>query len=192
MRRLLERVVAEKRSVLLPLGLALVANLLLYAFLVRPLAARSAGAADRAGAAAAALGVAERDLAQAQALVDGKIRADEELSAFYEKVLPSNFAAARRMTYASLPALARRTNVRYDQRNTSVEEVESDSKLGHLTIRVVFRGSYESLRDFIHQLESAPEFVIIDDLVLSGGDDDETHALTLNLSTYFRAGSDGT
>ncbi|MGE3179343.1 MAG: hypothetical protein AB7O32_17865, partial [Vicinamibacterales bacterium] len=109
---MLQRILAEKRSVLVPLAVVLALNVLAYLFAVRPLAARSAGAEDRARQASAALRVAERERAAARDLVDGKSRADEELNAFYQKVLPVDLSAARRMTYASLPALARRTNVR--------------------------------------------------------------------------------
>ena len=45
---LLQRVAAEKRAIVLPLALALVANILAYAFVVYPLGVKSAGAADRA------------------------------------------------------------------------------------------------------------------------------------------------
>ena len=68
-------------------------------------------------------------------LVDGKARADEELNAFYGKVLPASQTAARRMTYASLPALARRTNVRYEERRFSVESAPGanpNARLGRL------------------------------------------------------------
>ena len=39
------------------------------------------------------------------ALVTGKSRADQELSTFYDKVLPADLSAARRLTYATLPKL---------------------------------------------------------------------------------------
>jgi Tfp pilus assembly protein PilO len=187
---LLNRVIAEKRSILLPLVVAVVANLAAYALVVRPRAAKSAGAADRAAAAADALRAAENEFATAQALVEGKSRADEELNAFYQKVLPADLAAARRMTYASLPALARRTGIRYEQRRTAVEDPEKDSQLGHLTIRMVLVGEWEDIRDFIYQLESAPEFVIIDDVTLVQSDEAE-QTLTIDLSTYFRMRTDG-
>ena len=35
-----------------------------------------------------------------------------------------------------------------------------------MTIRMVLQGDYENLRQFIFELESAPEFVIIDDVTL--------------------------
>src|SRR5712692_5252716 len=74
-----------------------------YALVVRPRGIKSAGAADRA---AAAVRAAELELATARSLVEGKGRADEELNAFYQNVLPVDLSAARRMTYASLPARA--------------------------------------------------------------------------------------
>lgn len=185
MRALINRIVAEHRTLVVALAAVLVVNLAAYALVVRPLGARSAGAADRAAAAAAALAAAERELATAQALVEGKARADQELSAFYEKVLPSDLAAARRLTYSSLPALARRTNVKYEERRTDVEDPEKDSRLGHLRIRMMLQSDYEDFRNFIYQLESAPEFVILDDVTLTETDGSGPLTITLNLSTYF-------
>jgi Tfp pilus assembly protein PilO len=187
---LFNRVVAEKRPIVLPLVIALAANVAAYALVVRPRGVKSDGAADRAAVAAAALRAGENELATARALVEGKSRADEELNAFYQKVLPIDLVAARRMTYASLPALARRTNVRYEQRRTTIEDPDADDRLGHLTIRMVLVGDYESIRDFIFELESAPEFVIIDDVTLVESDEAE-QTLTIALSTYFRLRPNG-
>jgi len=192
MNALLNRVVAEHRTLVVILATVLAVNVAAYMLVVRPLGARSAGAADRATSAAAALEAAERELAMAQALVAGKAQADEELSAFYEKVLPADLAAARRLTYASLPALARRTNVKYEQRSTEVEEMEKDTRLGHLRIRMGLQSDYEDFRDFIYQLESTPEFVILDDVTLAEGEGSGPLTITLNLSTYFRLKPNGT
>jgi hypothetical protein len=188
---LFRRIVSEKRSVMVPLAVAVALNVLLYGLVVYPLGRRSAGAADRAAAAAAARGAAERDFAVAQALVTGKARAEEELNAFYTKVLPPDLAAARRMTYASLPMLAERTDVQYVRRSYDVEELQRDSELGRLMIRVVLQCDYDAFRDFIYQLERAPEFVIIDDLTLVEATEGEPLTLTLNLSTYFHVKRDG-
>jgi Tfp pilus assembly protein PilO len=192
MNPLLNRVVAEHRTLVVALAAILVVNLAVYALAVRPLGAKSAGAADRAATAAAALAAAQRELAMAQALVAGKTHAEEELSAFYEKVLPANLAAARRLTYASLPALARRTNVQYEERRTEIEDPDKDSRLGHLRIRMMLQSDYENFRNFIYQLESAPEFVILDDVSLSENEGSGPLAITLNLSTYFRLKPNGT
>lgn len=188
---LLQRIATERRTALIGLGVALVANLAAYFFAVLPLAARSAGAADRATAAAAAVRVAQRDLSLAKELVTGKARADEELSAFYQKILPADLTAARRMTYSSLPALARRTNVDYATRRFDAVDPPKDERLARLTIRMVLEGEYENLRQFIYQLESAPEFIIIDDVTLSETAGDSVLTLRLDLSTYYRVQADG-
>jgi hypothetical protein len=187
----LRRIVAEKRAVVLPLVVALLANVAAYVLVVRPRGIKSAGAADRAAAATQALRAAEQELAGARALVEGKVKAEEELDAFYKKVLPADLVAARRMTYSSLPALARKTNVKYEQRRSSVDDITSESRLGHLNIRLGLSCDYESFRDFIYQLETAPEFVIIDDVTLTEANQGEPLALIVNLSTYFRLRPDG-
>jgi hypothetical protein len=185
------RIVAENRRIMITLAIAIVLNALVYALVVYPLSVRSAGAADRAEAAAVARAAAERDLETARALVTGKATAEEELNAFYTKVLPADLAAARRMTYASLPLLAERTDVRYVRRSYDVEELQRDSELGRLMIRVVLQCDYEAFRDFIYQLERAPEFVIIDDLTLVEATEGEPLTLTLNLSTYYHVKRNG-
>src|SRR5438132_754559 len=90
---LLKRIVVEKRSLLVPLGVALLINVAVYALVVYPLETKAATASDRARAAAQSLRAAERELAAARALVSGKSHADQELSTFYDKVLPPDFAA---------------------------------------------------------------------------------------------------
>src|SRR5262249_61475223 len=122
MNAVLKRIFVEKRSIVLPLAVALVANVFVYAFVVYPLAAKSSGSAERAAAAQSARRDAERDEARARALVTGKAKADEELQSFYDKVLPANQAAARRMTFAPLLALARKTNVVFLSQTIAPEE----------------------------------------------------------------------
>ena len=153
---------------------------------------KAASASDRAAAAAQSLDAAGRELAAARGLVTGKSHADQELATFYGKVLPADFAAAQRMTYAWVPALARKTNVRYEQRRSSVEEPKDEARLGRLAIRMVLQGEYGSLRNFIFQLESAPEFVIIDDVSIAQIEANRPLSLTLELSTYYRLGANGT
>jgi hypothetical protein len=183
---LLKRILVEKRSFVLALGLAALLNVGVYALVVHPLEQRSLGAADRDFAAAATLRDAEREYVEATALVNGKTGAEQELGTFYNKVIPADLPAARRMTYASLPALARRSNVRYAQRHTAVDPPKKGAQLGHLKIRMVLQGDYDNVRRFIYALETAPEFVIIDDVTLVQGEPTKPLTLTLELSTYFR------
>jgi Tfp pilus assembly protein PilO len=182
---LFQRILHEKRAIVVPLAIALAANVFAYVLMVRPLQMKSAGAADRARQSVAALAVAEKDLAQARSLVGGKSEADQELASFYQKVLPADLTTARRLTYASLPELAKKTGVRYDARTASNEGAEKNTKLGHMKIRMVLEGDYRNIRQFIYELESAPEFVIIDDLTMTQRTAGDPQTLTINMSTYF-------
>jgi hypothetical protein len=186
-----QRILHEKRALVIPLALGVLLNIGVYALVVYPLGVKSAGAADRAVAATQSLAGAERDFAAARNLVTGKIRAEQELATFYDKVLPADLPSARDLTYATLPALARKTNVRFVDRKVDVEPTKKDARLGVLKIRTQWQGDYESLRRFIYELESAPAFVIIDDMTLAQNDEAKPLVLTLRLSTYYRLGANG-
>jgi len=181
-----KRILVEKRVWLIPLALGIVANIAVYLLVVYPLAVKSAGAEDRAAAATQALQAAERDLAGARNLVAGKTRAEQELSTFYDKVLPADLPSARRLTYATLPAVARKSNVKFVDRRSDVEPIKKDSQLGIFRIDTRWQGDYESLRRFIYELESAPAFVIIDNVALAQSDPAKPLELALKLSTYYR------
>jgi Type II secretion system (T2SS), protein M subtype b len=191
---LLKRVLVEKRVAIIPLALALVANIAAYALWVYPLGVKSAGAADRATAAARSVRAAEQELASARALVAGKSRAEQELSTFFGKVLPADLPSARRLTFATLPNLAHKTNVKFLDRRVDNElptDRDRSARLGVLRVHTQFQGDYESLRRFIYQLESDPAFVIIDDVQLAQSDPAKPLTLQLQLSTYYRLGSNG-
>ena len=188
---LLKRIVAENRVLVVPLSVALLINVGVYAIVVYPLEVRSAGAIDRATAAAAALKEAERDQAAAGALLTGKTRAEQELLTFYDTVVPADLVAARRMTYARLPALARKANVRYEAGTSDVDRNLKSTRMERLHIRMVLQGEYANFRRFIYELETSPEFVIIDDVTLAQSDQDKPVMATLELSTYYRAATNG-
>jgi Type II secretion system (T2SS), protein M subtype b len=192
---LFKRIVVEKRSLIIPLALALLVDVAVYALVVYPLETKAATASERAAAAAQSLKGAERELAAARALVSGKSHADQELSTFYEKVLPADFAAAQRMTYAWVPALARKANVRYEARHQEIDTPKESGKnayIGRLKTRVVLQCDYENFRQFVYELETSPEFVIIDDVSIAQTEANRPLSLTLELSTYYRLGANGT
>jgi hypothetical protein len=186
-----KRILSEKRALIIPLALGLIANLAVYFIVVRPLAVKSVGTVGRAGNAKRALNLAEGDHAAAGALLAGKARADEELSTFFDKVLPPDFSSARRLTYSKLPELAKKANVKFVERRTDPDPAVKDAGLGRLQIRMVLQGEYEGLRQFIYELESASEFIIIDDVTITQSDLTKPLTLNLELSTYYRAGAHG-
>jgi Tfp pilus assembly protein PilV len=185
--KIARRILSEKRGVVIPLVVALLINIGVYALVVYPLGVKSATAAERAAAAASARQAAERDRASAGALVAGKARADEELATFYQKVLPSDSDEARRITYARLPALARKASMKFTQRHAEEDtQTQKDSQFGRVRTRIVLEGDYRSVRQFLYELETTPEFIIVDDVTLAQTDADKPLALTVEVSTYYR------
>ena len=183
---LVRRVAAEHRRLLIPLLLALVVNAMLYGFGVYPLSQRVANVAQRDQAAEQELAAARREHAQASGALTGKARASTELTTFYNDVLPQSLAGARRLTFLRLAQLARESNLGYERASRSPTLLK-DSTLTQLNIDMLLAGTYADFRTFIYQLETAPEFVIIDNVELAeGGDGSGSLNITLSLSTYYR------
>ncbi len=132
-----KRAVLEHRTFIIPIVLGLLLNVVAYALWVYPLGVKSAGAGERAIAATASLRAAESDFAAAKTLVTGKSRADQELSTFYDKVLPATESDARRQTYAPLASLAKKTNVKFASRRTEPDSaIQKGSRVGRLKIHM--------------------------------------------------------
>ena len=184
---LIRRIVREHRRLVYPLAIALVANLVVYAAFVYPLARRVANVEQRARAAEAELAAAQRELARARGILTGKDRAALELETFYSEVLPPDMAGARRLTSLRLQQLAREAGLRPE--STGISEGDSRTEtLAALEIDMTLTGSYSALRAFIYQLEIAPEFVVIDNMQLAeGGDEAGELRISMTLSTYYRS-----
>ena len=191
----IRRIFEEKRRVGMPLFVALLANVALYAFAVYPLERRAAGAQQRADNARTARVNAERELANAKGTIEGTDRADRELQKFYREVLPVSQAAARRVTYLRLARLAREAAL--DPGHTARFEPVAikDSRLRRLHTTLDLQGSYRAIRRFIYLVETAPEFMIIENVSLSqSGPGDGSLQVRLELSTYYSgppSGGDG-
>jgi Tfp pilus assembly protein PilO len=182
---LTRRLITEHRRIVLPLGVALLVNVLVYALVVYPLSQRVANVEQRNQAAEAALRAARAEYAQANGTLTGKDRAATELATFYKDVLPPDLSGARRLTQLRLQQLARQSGLTF-QRAGYNPVPERNSSLTRLNISMVLSGSYPDIRMFIYQLETAPEFVVIDNVSLSEGADAGQLTVTLQLSTYYR------
>jgi Tfp pilus assembly protein PilO len=183
-------VFADYRRTVIVLAVALVVNVAVYAAGVAPLARRVANIEQRTQTAELSLVSARREHAQVSGAVNGKSEAAKELATFYQRILPPNFVGARRMTLVRLPQLARQNDLTQVGIAKNTEEPLRDSTLTRLHVQLVVAGDYGDIRSFIHELEAAPEFIVIDNIQLQE-DSDESGALvlTLDLSTYYRAGS---
>ena len=184
------RILREKRGLVTTVAMILAVDVLLYAVAIYPLSNRVSQAETRAAQ-------AEVQLAQAQATNDAvsetrlnKTIADSELQRFYTDVLPVDLPHARSISSPFLVKLAEDTNLVLERR-TSVPEKERESLLARLRTTMVLAGEYEDIRRFIYELETAREFILIEEVILSQGDEsDEKLVLTLGVSTYYRARPD--
>jgi Tfp pilus assembly protein PilO len=184
---LYRRLLQDHRRIIIPLAVALALNVLAYAFLVYPLAQRVANVEQRNQSAEQELALARREYDNARGALTGKERATVELATFYKDILPSDLTGARRLTYLRLAQLVREAGLAF---KTSVYEPqeERDSTLRRLRIALNVQGNWENIRTLIYQLDTAPEFVVIDNIVVAEATgEDRALDLGLQLSTYYRA-----
>jgi Tfp pilus assembly protein PilO len=152
---------------------------------VYPLAQRVANIEERDRAAEQGLAQAQREHEAARGALTGKERATVELATFYKDVLPADLAGARRLTYLRLAQLARESGLRLKTSNYDVQD-EPRSTLERVQIDIALEGSYDGMRAFIYQLDTAREFVVIDDISLADQAGNENGLqLTMQLSTYY-------
>jgi Type II secretion system (T2SS), protein M subtype b len=183
---LVGRIFTEKRRFIYPLVGAVVLNAAIFAALVYPLSLKVANGERDANAAAAALAAARADYESVRAMITGKADADSELKKFYGAVLPPDYSAARRLLFGKIDSLAAETGVKVGSESTEPSQ-ERGSELGKLTASVVLFGDYRNIRRFIHQLETAQEFLVLENVALSQAQEREQGlTVMLRLATYFR------
>ena len=187
---LLTRILHEKRVLVRTVAIILAGDVLLYGLAVYPLANKVSQAETRAAQAEAQLDQARANHAIATQTSENKVNADSQLQRFYADVLPVDLAGARGISSPFLVTLAEGANLVLE-RQTSLPEKERGSLLARLRTRMVLAGEYEDIRQFIYELETAPEFILIEEVILSQGDESEEElVLTLGVSTYYWAGAD--
>jgi Tfp pilus assembly protein PilO len=185
------RVMAEKRRLILPIVIALVVNVGLFAIVLYPLSKKVAGGEQQAQAATVALNAARRDYDAARATVKGKGQADQELQKFYMDVLPPDMSAARRITFLRIEQLAQQSNLRLE-RETSDPKPQRDSQLVKFTFHAALSGEYRNIRRFIHQLETAPEFLVLENVGLTQSEvENRGLNVSVDIATYYRAAANG-
>ncbi len=156
-----------------------------------PRMARAVAAAGQPAAAATAdARVAASELADASAARDGRDTATRELASFRTEVLPKSVGDARRLLQLKVAQLARTHDITF-ARSIATPEGIRGSQLGRLQATIELVGRYRDVRQFLYELETSTDFVIVDSIVLSEGEDASSPLdLTLSLSTYFLAAPD--
>ena len=184
------RILREKRALISTVATILMVDVLLYVFAVYPWSNRVSRAETRAVQAEAQLDLARTSHAAASQSSENKNNADSQLQRFYADVLPVDLAGARSISSPFLVVLAEETDLVLE-RQTSLPEKERGSPLARLRTTMVLGGAYQDIRQFIYELETAPEFILIEEVILSQGDETgEELVLTLAVSTYYWAGPD--
>lgn len=180
------RVIADHRRWLMPVGVVLAVNIVVLVAVVMPMRRAAESGSSQASESAATLNAAIADLKNAEATRDGQSQASKDLERFYGEVLPTNFAAARRMTQLKLAQMARAHNVLYQRGKTTQEQLR-DSPLERLSISCSLAGDWDDIRQLIHEIETGPDFLVIDNVALTEGESAAAPlALQLELSTYYR------
>jgi Tfp pilus assembly protein PilO len=185
------RVLHEKRKLIWPIAIALILNVALFAIVVYPLSKKVAGGEQAAEASALALQAARRDFDAAKATIAGKAQADAELQKFYGEVLPPDVSGARRITFLRIEQLAAQCDLRLERETTNPDGMR-DSQLVKFIYRAALSGEYRNIRRFIHSLEIAPEFLVLENVQLSQDEqDNKALNVTVQIATYYRAGANG-
>lgn len=183
------RVIADHRRWLVPVGIVLAINSVVLGFVVLPLRGSVQSVASRAQASEESLRLAMADLKDAEAIRDGQSQAATDLDRFYASVLPADLPSARRITHVKLSQLARSHDVGF-RSGTSSTETLRDSSLERLKVNYALTGDWDDIRQLIYEIETGPDFVVIDNVQLVEGDEaDAPLSLTLDLSTYYRIAS---
>ena len=90
-----------------------------------------------------------------------------------------------------MPQIAKRFNVQFYSQTVTPSARARESTLVRYTEKLELAGRYGDIRSFLHELETAPEFVVVDDVSLSEEyDEGGLLELTLQLSTYYQAAAE--
>ena len=184
-RALLAQIVADYRRILGPLAVVALVNVGLFAAAVYPLSLKVAASQRRAAAAQAGQRAAERDSSAVHSMLARTEQADKDLARFYDDVLPHDVSGARRQTYARLAALAARNGLTVVRRTYALDQTRK-GRLDRMEMTMDVSGGYDDIRAFLYALETAPEFVVVEDVDVGEGARVEggLHA-TFQLATYF-------
>jgi Tfp pilus assembly protein PilO len=183
------RIYEERKRVVLPLLLILAVNAVVFVVVILPLrqnVGASTSARDEARFALATAQLRERQARDAKA---SRERADQDLRRFYTEILPPNQATATRATNVWLQQAAIADGLQFTSSNASQTAVR-DSRLSRATSTVSLRGQYQNIRQLLHAVESAEEFIIIERVELSQNELSPSGAggvlnVQLQVATYY-------
>ena len=87
--------------------------------------------------------------------------------------------------------LAAQCDLRLERETSNPDELR-DSQLVKFIYRAALSGEYRNIRRFIHSLEIAPEFLVLENVQLSQDEqDNKALNVSVQIATYYRAGANG-
>jgi hypothetical protein len=186
------RIFQERRMIILPLVILIIANITVLALLVLPGERRVASMADRVEESRHEAALAQLALTKVKEQKTSKALAEQQLKKFYEDVLPAGARDSQEMTKFALERVAHESGV-IEKNSTTGYEPLKDSRLERFLSRVVLDGPYQNIRRFLYALEMARPFVVIEKVELSPSNDSGMTAgsqgnnieVTLEISTYY-------
>jgi hypothetical protein len=162
---LARRIYVERRKVALPLIGFLAANVGVFVLAVLPL--RQAVASAESTNIDTTLQLNQARLAErgANDLRSRSKQAGTDLQKFYADILPRNFATARNLVLFWSQRTASASNLALRSGEFERREVD-DSRLVQVYGRIVLSGPYAGIRRFLYALETAQEFIIVENVAL--------------------------
>lgn len=190
-RGLLGQIFGDYRRLILALAVVAIVNMAVDALVIYPLSLKVGSSERRAATVTEQLRAAQKDSDGVHATLAKTGQAESDLARFYTDVLPADISGARRLTYARLASMASEHNLTIVQRSYALDD-SYKGRLERLQIEMSINGEYPDIRDFIYAVETAPEFVVIENVgVTEGARAQSGLTVALRLATYFRAGQDG-
>ena len=95
------------------------------------------------------------------------------------------------MTYARLPELAKKANVRYEAGSFEIDQSLKNARSAGCTRRWSCRATTRASGGSCSTSRRAPDFLIIDGVTLAQGEVGKPLTLTLEVSTYYRIRANG-
>jgi Tfp pilus assembly protein PilO len=186
------RVYQERRAVIVPLVIVLVANAAVFGLAVLPLQRSVTTAESTVIDTTLALAEARRAEKQARDAKASKERAETELRKFYADVLPRDINTARKATTAWLQQAVTDAGLTFKSNQLNFADVR-DSELKRVIVKFTLQGRYPNIRKFLYAVETAEEFIVVEKVELGqSGSDAPGNAgvleVQLTVATYFLAG----
>lgn len=185
---LTRRIFRERQRIVLPVLGFLAANIAVLAFVVWPMQREVDNADATRQDAQTRLTLARQAESAARSLHTSGQRAESELKSFYSEVLPADFNRATNLTTFWLKNVADRSGIRFKAGAWEPKPIR-DSQLVKVTGSVTLLGEYNNVQKFLYEIETAEQFIIIEDVALSQPNADGAGPveLALTVTTFFKS-----